>query len=140
MRRSHAAPEPRTLTLAWRLRGLERPSVVAERLPKILIHRNVPGERVHALMVALDAAWARQAPLGGYGARQRFVACAADLRDQGWPVRHGVSRWRLGELTVDSIRSAGGHSMITTRTELTAAGEPVCTSTSTIVVRGGEDA
>jgi acyl dehydratase len=46
----------------------------------------------------------------------------------------------LGELTVDSIRSAGGHSMITTRTELTAAGEPVCTSTSTIVVRGGEDA
>jgi len=46
----------------------------------------------------------------------------------------------LGELTVDSIRSAGGHSMITTRTELTVAGEPVCTSTSTIVVRGGEDA
>ena len=46
----------------------------------------------------------------------------------------------VGELTVDSIRSAGGHSMITTRTELTAAGEPVCTSTSTIVVRGGEDA
>lgn len=46
----------------------------------------------------------------------------------------------MGELTVDSIRSAGGHSMITTRTELTAGGEPVCTSTSTIVVRGGEDA
>jgi acyl dehydratase len=44
-----------------------------------------------------------------------------------------------GELTVDSIRMAGGHAMITTRTELTAAGEPVCTSTSTIVVRGGED-
>lgn len=46
----------------------------------------------------------------------------------------------MGELTVDSIRSAGGHSMITTRTELTAAGDRVCTSTSTIVVRGGEDA
>ncbi len=46
----------------------------------------------------------------------------------------------LGELTVDAVRSAGGHSMITTRTELTASGEPVCTSTSTIVVRGGEDA
>ncbi len=43
-----------------------------------------------------------------------------------------------GALTVDSIRMAGGHAMITTRTELTAAGEPVCTSTSTIVVRGGE--
>lgn len=46
----------------------------------------------------------------------------------------------VGELTVDSIRSAGGHFMVTTRTELTAAGEPVCTSTSTIVVRGGEEA
>ena len=44
----------------------------------------------------------------------------------------------LGELTVDSIRMAGGHAMITTRTELTAGGEPVCTSTSTIVVRGEE--
>jgi hypothetical protein len=94
-------PDPRTLTLAWRLAGLERPSVVAERLPKALIHRNVPGEGVHALMTALDGAWARHAPLGGYGARQRFVACAQDLRDQGWPVRHAPSRWRLGELTVD---------------------------------------
>ena len=45
----------------------------------------------------------------------------------------------LGELTIDAIRMAGGHAMISTRTELTAAGEPVCTSTSTIVVRGGED-
>ena len=44
----------------------------------------------------------------------------------------------MGELTVDSIRSAGGHAMVTTRTELTAGGEPVCTSTSTIVVRGGD--
>ncbi len=34
---------PPHLTLAWRLRGLERPGVVAERLPKVLIHRNVPG-------------------------------------------------------------------------------------------------
>ncbi|EAQ00197.1 hypothetical protein JNB_08499 [Janibacter sp. HTCC2649] len=43
-----------------------------------------------------------------------------------------------GVLTVDSVRMAGGHAMITTRTELTAGAEPVCTSTSTIVVRGGE--
>lgn len=43
-----------------------------------------------------------------------------------------------GETTVENIRQAGGHSMITVRTELTAAGEPVCTATSTIVVRGGE--
>lgn len=40
--------------------------------------------------------------------------------------------------TVDAIRSAGGHSMITVRSEITAAGEPVATTYSTIVVRGGE--
>jgi acyl dehydratase len=42
-------------------------------------------------------------------------------------------------LTVDSIRNAGGHSMIVMRSEIgTEAGEPVCTATGTIVVRGGE--
>ena len=45
----------------------------------------------------------------------------------------------VGTLTVDSVREAGGHAMVTTRTELaTEAGEALCTSTSTIVVRGGE--
>jgi acyl dehydratase len=45
----------------------------------------------------------------------------------------------LGTLTVDSVREAGGHAMVTTRTELaTEAGEALCTSTSTIVIRGGE--
>jgi acyl dehydratase len=46
----------------------------------------------------------------------------------------------VGTTTVDAVRSAGGHSMVTTRTELaTTSGEPVTTSTSTIVVRGGEE-
>jgi acyl dehydratase len=45
----------------------------------------------------------------------------------------------LGILTVDAVRQAGGHAMVTTRTELaTQAGEALCTSTSTIVIRGGE--
>jgi acyl dehydratase len=45
----------------------------------------------------------------------------------------------MGTLVVDSVREAGGHAMVTTRTELaTAAGEPLCTSSSTIVIRGGE--
>jgi hypothetical protein len=45
----------------------------------------------------------------------------------------------LGTLTVDTVREAGGHSMVTTRTELTTEdGEALCTSTSTIVIRGGE--
>jgi len=45
----------------------------------------------------------------------------------------------VGVLTVDSVRQAGGHAMVTTRSELsTDTGEPVCTATSTIVIRGGE--
>ena len=45
----------------------------------------------------------------------------------------------VGVLTVDSVKEAGGHAMVTTRSELsTTEGEPVCTATSTIVIRGGE--
>jgi acyl dehydratase len=45
-----------------------------------------------------------------------------------------------GTTTVDSVRQAGGHAMVTTRTELaTTSGEPLTTSMSTIVVRGGEE-
>ena len=45
----------------------------------------------------------------------------------------------VGTLTVDTVREAGGHAMVTTRTELVSTdGEALCTATSTIVVRGGE--
>ena len=45
----------------------------------------------------------------------------------------------VGVLTVDSVKEAGGHAMVSTRSELsTLEGEPVCTATSTIVIRGGE--
>ena len=94
------AAGPQHLTLSWRLRGLERPGVVAERLPKVLIHRNVPGEGAHRLLAALDEAWARQAPQAAYGVRQRFLRTAETLRADGWPLLDGPARWRLGELTV----------------------------------------
>lgn len=94
------APQPRSLTLSWRLRDVEAPSVVAERLPKVLIHRNVPGERIHALMTDLDSAWARAAGHAAYGARQRFLAAVTDLRALGWPVLGTRHRWRLGELEI----------------------------------------
>jgi hypothetical protein len=95
------ASGPRRFTVSLRLRGLERPGVVAERLPKVLIHRNVPGERIHDLLEALDDAWRRAAPLAVYGPVQRFVAAGAGLKEAGWPVRNGRRRWALGELTVD---------------------------------------
>jgi hypothetical protein len=92
---------PRTFTISLRLAELDQPSVVAERLPKTLIHRNVPGERIHALLGELDRQWAVAAPLAVYGPAQRWVATVEALRAAGWPVRDGRTRWRLGELTVD---------------------------------------
>ncbi|CAN5160084.1 hypothetical protein BH11ACT2_BH11ACT2_17330 [soil metagenome] len=91
---------PQSLTVSLRLAQLERPSIVAERLPKILIHRNVPGERIHDLIESLDRHWQLNAPLGVYGPSQRWIATAKGLLADGWPVIGGSSRWKLGELTV----------------------------------------
>ncbi len=91
---------PRSLVLAWRLAGLDRPGAVAARLPKALIHRNVPGERVHGLLAALDEAWEREAPVGSLGARQRMRASVARVVEVGWPVRHDPAGWREGVVEV----------------------------------------
>ncbi|MEP6482659.1 MAG: class I SAM-dependent methyltransferase, partial [Rhodoglobus sp.] len=91
---------PQTLTISLRLADLERPSIVAERLPKVLIHRNVEGEAIHRYLLDLDRFWAVHAPLGVYGPSQRWVAVASSMRHAGWPVLGTKSRWRLGELTV----------------------------------------
>ncbi|WP_050766638.1 hypothetical protein [Janibacter sp. HTCC2649] len=100
---------PVSLTLSWHLRGLDQPSAIAERLPKALIHRNVPGEAVHDYLTDLDRHWARSASHAAYGVRQRFLATAQAMRDSGWPLLDGPSRWRLGELTVawDAVAPAG---------------------------------
>ncbi|MBD2757948.1 class I SAM-dependent methyltransferase [Yimella sp. cx-573] len=92
---------PISLTISWRLAGLTQPSVIAERLPKALIHRNVPGERIHELLTRLDRAWAQAAPHASYGARQRFLATVDQLQRDGVPVIGGRTRHRLGELTLD---------------------------------------
>ncbi len=94
------ATGPQTLSISLRLRGLDAPSVVAERLPKALIHRNVPGERVHVYLQDLDRLWRVHAPLAAYGPKQRWIALAQGMRDAGWPIVGDRSRWRLGELTV----------------------------------------
>lgn len=94
------ADGPQTLTIALHLASLEEPSIVAERLPKALIHRNVPGERIHDLLRDLDRQWATHAGLRVYSPVQRWIATVTGLRAAGWPVVGGPSRWRLGELTV----------------------------------------
>jgi hypothetical protein len=89
---------PRTLTFSARLAALDHPATFAERLPKALIHHNVPGHPVYDLVRALGRAWEAEAT--PFGPRQRWLATARRMRGQGWPVLDGPSRWRLGELTV----------------------------------------
>jgi len=94
---------PLTLTLSARVGGvggIERPSDLADRLPRALIHRNRPGEPVHALLGAFDQAWVSAAGYGTFGPRQRWAAAVERLADDGWPVVGGRSRWRLGEMTI----------------------------------------
>jgi hypothetical protein len=90
---------PVSLTVSLRLAGLQRPSDVAERLPKSLIHRNVPGEPVHAFLTELDRAWERSAAHASWGARQRFLAATQQV-SEAWPLLDGPARWRVGEVTV----------------------------------------
>ncbi|HSN06585.1 MAG TPA: class I SAM-dependent methyltransferase, partial [Candidatus Angelobacter sp.] len=94
------ADTPRSLTLSTRLAGLGRPSDLAERLPKALIHRNVPGEPVYDLLQRLDRSWAAAAPHAAFGVRQRWLATIALVRGSGLEIQDGPARWRLGELTV----------------------------------------
>ncbi|MEU4687290.1 class I SAM-dependent methyltransferase [Actinoplanes sp. NPDC023714] len=89
---------PRTLTLSARLPTLEHPAIFAERLPKALIHHNVPGHPVHELLRSLGKAWETEAT--PFGPRQRWMATVRRMRGEGWPVVDGPGRWRLGELTV----------------------------------------
>jgi hypothetical protein len=90
---------PVTLTLSAHLPTLHQPSDLAERLPKSLIARNVPGEPIHALLGELDAAWAAAAPQSVFGARQRWTAAVTAISDR-WRVQGGIRRWRLGEVTL----------------------------------------
>ena len=90
---------PQSLTVSLRLAELERPSIVAERLPKVLIHRNIAGERVHDFVESLDRHWQYNAALGAFGPSQRWIAVAKAMREN-WPVLGTQSRWKLGELTV----------------------------------------
>lgn len=91
---------PRSLTVSLRLAELDDPAILAERLPKALIHRNVTGERVHDYVAALQREWNRAASVAPFGPVHRWRTAIEALAADGWPVR-GRSRWRLGEVGVD---------------------------------------
>ena len=92
---------PLVFTISLHLGSLEQPSKVAERLPKALIHHNVPGERIHSFLEQLDRAWASHASLSTFGAVQRWLAVCDEMVSAGWPIVVNRKRWRLGELSVD---------------------------------------
>jgi hypothetical protein len=94
------ADGPLTLSLSARVADLSAPSDLAERLPKALIHHNVPGQPIHEFLRAFDAAWAAAAGLSAFGPRQRWTAAVEALAEQGWPFVGSSRRWRQGEVTI----------------------------------------
>ena len=92
--------EPLSLTISLRLADLEAPSKVAERLPKALIHHNVPGEKIHDFLTAMDTAWRTHSGVGALSAAQRWQSMCRDLIAAGWPIIGDRKRWRSGEVTV----------------------------------------
>ncbi len=77
---------PVSLTLACDPRHIEQPSDLAERLPKVLIHHNVPGQPIHRLLTAADRAWASAAGQSVFGPRARWQAMLAGLHAEGVPI------------------------------------------------------
>lgn len=94
------ATGPRSLTLSCLPADIDTPSDLAERLPKALIHHNVPGEAVHNLLTELDNCWASAAPYAPFGPRARWAHAIRLLADRGVPVLDRANRWRLGEVTI----------------------------------------
>lgn len=94
------ADAPVSLTLACDPFAIDRPSDLAERLPKVLIHGNVEGQPVHTLLTAADRAWAGVAGHGVFGPRVRWRAMLEVLHHNGFPVDPARRRLRDGMLTV----------------------------------------
>ena len=89
-----------SFTIALKLNEVDKPSKVAERLPKVLIHHNVEDEPIHKLLKDLDDAWLRNSALSTFSPAQRFIATCRDLKASGWPITNNQKRWALGELTL----------------------------------------
>lgn len=81
------ADGPLEFTMSWAPTHSDRPSDLAPRLPKALIHRNVPGEPVHALIEAADRCWDHAAGHAPFGPRERWRVALEMLRAEGVPVR-----------------------------------------------------
>lgn len=92
---------PQSLTLAWDPQDIEKPSDLAERLPKILIHRNTPGHLIYDVLAELDRCWERAAPLAVFGPRVRWRSAKQEflgsLGDAHTPAARLNPRRRLAD-------------------------------------------
>jgi hypothetical protein len=100
LRKNDQQLNPVSLSISVHLASLEKPSDIAARLPKILIHHNVPGEKIHHVLDQLDDAWNRTASASTFGARQHWIATLEYATTHGLETLDSVSRWRLGEVTL----------------------------------------
>ena len=91
---------PVSLTLACDPGSIQRPSDLAERLPKVLIHHNIPGQPVNALLEAADRAWSAAAGQSVFGPRARWRAMRDALSAAGVAVEPQRRSPRDAVLTV----------------------------------------
>ena len=91
---------PVSLTLSCDPHSITVPSDLAERLPKVLIHDNVPGQPIHTLLAAADHAWAAAAGQSVFGPRTRWCAMLTALHTAGVPVESQRRSLRDAVLTV----------------------------------------
>ena len=94
------ADGPVSLTMACDPRHIDRPSDLAERLPKVLIHHNVSGQPIHALLDAADRAWAGAAAHSVFGPRVRWQSMLTTLAAAGVPMHAQRRSRRDAVLTV----------------------------------------
>lgn len=88
---------PKFLTLSWDPLYTETPSLVAQRLPKVILHKNVPGTKVHHLINTLDRAWAHSSVFSIYGLRYRWNK-AFEFASTKLPLQY--KRYRSRDCTV----------------------------------------
>ena len=100
---------PVSLTLACDPRHIERPSDLAERLPKVLIHQIVPGQPIHTLLDRADRAWAAAAAQSVFGPRARWRSMLSALAAAGVAVQPQRRTGRDAVLTVpwESVAPVG---------------------------------
>lgn len=94
------ADGPQALSLAWDPFDVERPSMIAERLPKALIHQNVPGTKIYAFLQLLDRAWDHSSSYATFGPRAQWRAARRLLEQEIAFCDHNRRAYRDNRLTV----------------------------------------